>query len=334
MMSNSLLEYKLDLVARQLNAYVIEDVATVMRRQFTREDGVAVDVVDFYPPWNDSGTFGKHKIAHEYMDTDWQRERFARYAGMQVDALPVYESGTALKRNAVNPHRCEVAIRPFRLMVQPRQDSDGNDMKTLILRYLAHPDARNWRPPTAPAAPTSNGHATNGHVTNGHATNGNGRAATNGHVGQTPVGAPTATPTPAAVASPPAIQPPLAQPAPTAVPQQRVQANGMVVPHFQMARGAQTMPEFDYFTTMHLINHPFIAGDIDSVARIGRIREGVDANFQPGRDVEGQAAVAMIAAVETYMTTRLDLEAAGAPTTKAHKDAKIAARRAYGRGTS
>ena len=167
-MNDKLLEYKLDLIAAHLGVYKIEDVATVMRRQHVNpDDGRIVDVIDFYPEWNAYGTYGKLKVCHEYIDEEWQRQRFEKYAGVVIDDLPLYEGQQALSRRFGQVHRCEVAVRPFRLMVQPRKDENGNYDKTLILRYLVSPKARQAQPPqppqTAVAQPAANGQAkTNG----------------------------------------------------------------------------------------------------------------------------------------------------------------------------
>jgi len=166
-MNDSLLEYKLDLVATHLGVYKIEEVAAVIRRQFTRTDGERAETIDFYPPWNAQGTFGKLKICHEYMDSDWQRQRFEKYAGVKIADLPIYEAQQALRRQFSRPSPHEVAVQPFRLMVQPQRNDEGEDGKTLILRYLSSPKAQQGQlPPAQPAA--ANGQE--------QPTNGNGRA--------------------------------------------------------------------------------------------------------------------------------------------------------------
>ncbi len=155
-MNNNLLEYKIDLVAAHLGVYRIEDVAAVIRRQHVApEDGRIVDVVDFYPEWNRFGTYGKMKVCDEYLDEDWQITRFEKYAGVKLADLPVYDGQTALVRRFGQPYRCETAVQPFRLMVQPRSDDNGNNAKTLILRYLSSPETRrgNAPQPTPPAEP-------------------------------------------------------------------------------------------------------------------------------------------------------------------------------------
>lgn len=140
---NDLLEYKMDLIAAHLGVYRIEEVAAVIRRQHVApEDGRIVDVVDFYPEWNRFGTYGKMKVCHEYLDEEWQVKRFEKYAGVTLDKLPVYDGQTALVRRFGQTHRCETAVSPFRLMVQPRSDDNGNSAKTLILRYLLSPARR------------------------------------------------------------------------------------------------------------------------------------------------------------------------------------------------
>ena len=160
-MNDSLLEYKLDLVASHLGVYKIEEVTAVMRRQHTNpDDGRLVDVVDFYPAWNSQGTYGKMKLCHEYLDEEWQKARFEKYAGLSIDDLPIYDGQTALVRRFGQPHRCEVAVPPFRLMLQPRKDENGNYDKTLILRYLSSPKVRQEQLPPAQPAPTNgNGRA-------------------------------------------------------------------------------------------------------------------------------------------------------------------------------
>lgn len=158
-MNNNLLEYKLDLIAAHLGVYRIDEVAAVMRRQHVApEDGRIVDVVDFYPEWNAFGTYGKMKLCHEYMDEEWQIKRFEKYAGVTLDSLPIYDGQQALSRRFGQTHRCEMPVRPFRLMTQPRTDDKGNNAKTLILRYLSSPETRRGNAPqpapqTAPITP-------------------------------------------------------------------------------------------------------------------------------------------------------------------------------------
>ncbi|MFO7704700.1 MAG: hypothetical protein R6V43_06140, partial [Halopseudomonas sp.] len=168
-MNTNLLEYKMDLIAEHLGVYRIEEVAAVMRRQHTNpDDGRIVDVVDFYPPWNAYGTYGKMKICHEYLDEEWQKARFEKYSGFSVDQLPLYNSQSAMVRRFGQEHALEIPVQPFRLMVQPRKDENGNYDKTLILRYLVSPKARQAGP-----APT----AVNGNSSSSHQTtrNGNGQ---------------------------------------------------------------------------------------------------------------------------------------------------------------
>lgn len=163
-----LLEYKLDLIARALDVYRVETVTAVVRRQHTSEEtGEVVDVIDLYPAWNEWGTYGKMKVAHEYLDHDWQRQRFEKFTGVKVDDLPIYEGQQAMTRRFGRKHKCEVAVRPFRLLLQPRKDENGNYDKTLILRYLYADRAANRKPaqPPATAAPSAThpGSAANGH---------------------------------------------------------------------------------------------------------------------------------------------------------------------------
>jgi hypothetical protein len=152
---SSLLEYKLDLIAEALGAYKVETVASVIRRSFTRSDGEDVEVVDFYPAWNAVGTYGKMKVATEYMDHDWQRERFEKFSGLVYADLPVFEAKQADMRVYGRTGKYEMAVRPFQLMLKPQPVADGPDGKTLILRYLAAPaNGRAAQPGTQPAPAT------------------------------------------------------------------------------------------------------------------------------------------------------------------------------------
>lgn len=147
---------RLDLIAAATNAYKVEEVTSVIRRQFTRRDGEEVEVIDFYPPWNEMGTYGELKVAHEYMDHDWQRARFEHYAGICIADLPVYEAQQALRRTYGRQHPSEVSVNPFRLMLLPRQDAEGNDKKTLIINYTSmgrRARRETQQPSTPPAAP-------------------------------------------------------------------------------------------------------------------------------------------------------------------------------------
>lgn len=146
-----LLHAKLDLIARALNAYAIEEIASVVRRTYTRSDGIDVELVDFYPPWNGAGTFGAYKVASEYMDEEWQRSRFEKFSGLRLVDLPLLEAAAAPRRSFGRLLKHEVAVaRPFCLMTIPRPGEEGGTAdKTLIARYM--PSSR----PVAPApAPT------------------------------------------------------------------------------------------------------------------------------------------------------------------------------------
>lgn len=146
---NNLLEYKMDLIAAALGVYKIDEISSVILRRYIRTDGEEAMLVDFYPEWNAMGTYGKMKIASEYLDHPWQIERFEKYSGLSVSSMPLLEADQAIRRRFGQTHRNEVKpIRPFRLMIQPRKDDDGNNEKTLILRYLPSPQAR--RQPSTP----------------------------------------------------------------------------------------------------------------------------------------------------------------------------------------
>lgn len=287
-MNTNLLEYKMDLIAEHLGVYRIEEVAAVMRRQHTNpDDGRIVDVVDFYPAWNAYGTYGKMKICHEYLDEEWQKARFEKYSGFSVEQLPVYDAQTALVRRFGQEHRCEIPVAPFRLMIQPRQDENGNWAKTLILKYLVSPKARQAGPaPTAAAQQAANG---NGQAANGH--NGNGQ--------QT------------------AVRPPAPQPTPT--PQQPPATNGRsavtaVSPTEWLERAAAATDPFDFDTCISRAI-PFY----DSADRVESARTGLFGEWKPG------LTDAYLAGIKKYAHTRDELETNRTPVAAAHKDAKAAA---------
>ncbi len=297
-MNDSLLEYKLDLVAAHLGVYRIDEVAAVMRRQHTNpDDGRIVDVIDFYPEWNAFGTYGKLKLCHEYMDEDWRRQRFEKYAGVAINDLPLYESQQALSRRFGQPHRCETAVRPFRLMVQPRTDDNGNYAKTLILRYLTSPKARQGRvaqpAPTAVAQPAANGHTANGSTPNGSQQR------------------------------PPA-------------PNQKIHADQMLAEagvnvHAPAAKSAAGVTPAEWLQRASQATDPF---DFDTCVARG-LYVGNAAYFETADHAEkartglfgewNGAAAAYLAGLKKYVIVRTDLQAAGEPGTAVFAQAKSAA---------
>lgn len=292
-MNDKLLEYKLDLIAAHLGVYKVEDVATVMRRQHVNpDDGRIVDVVDFYPEWNAYGTYGKLKICHEYIDEEWQRQRFEKYAGVAINDLPLYESQQALSRRFGQAHRCEVPVRPFRLMVQPRKDENGNYDKTLILRYLVSPKARQAQPvqaqPTAvsqpaPAQPAANGQAQRSPAANGSAP-------------QAPAPKPQA-PTMAAATA--------------------------VTPAEWLTRARQATDPFDFDTCVSRGLLVANSAYFETADHAEKARTGLFGEWKEG------AAGAYLAGIEKYVKTRADLQAAGEPGTAVFQQAKSAALVAY-----
>ena len=297
-MNDSLLEYKLDLVAAHLGVYRIDEVAAVMRRQHVApEDGRIVDVIDFYPEWNAFGTYGKMKLCHEYLDEEWQVKRFEKYAGVTLDSLPIYDGQTALVRRFGQTHRCETAVRPFRLMVQPRTDDNGNNAKTLILRYLASPKARQGRmaqpQPTAVTQPAANGQAASG---------------------PTPNGSP---------------QRPLA-------PNQKIHADQMLAEagvniHAPAAKSAAGVTPAEWLERARVATDPF---DFDTCVARG-LYVGNATYFETADHAEkartglfgewNGAAAAYLAGLKKYVIVRTDLQAAGEPGTAVFAQAKSAA---------
>lgn len=137
--NNTLLNLKLDLIAEAMNAYRIHEIAAVIRRPHVNpDDGTITERIDFYPHWNQWGTFGKYKVASEYLDHEWQIERFERSSGLKIADLPAYEGQQALQRRFGATSNYEVTVKTsFKLLVQPRPGGEeGKDDKTLIRRYI------------------------------------------------------------------------------------------------------------------------------------------------------------------------------------------------------
>lgn len=304
-MNDRLLEYKLDLIAAHLGVYKIEDVATVMRRQHVNpDDGRIVDVVDFFPEWNAYGTYGKLKICHEYIDEDWQRQRFEKYAGVAINDLPLYESQQALSRRFGQVHRCEVAVRPFRLMVQPRKDENGNYDKTLILRYLVSPKARQAQPvqaqPTAVSQPAPAQPAANGQGQRPPAAN------QKIHADELLKEAGVQ------------IHEPNSRTATTAAP-----AATAVTPAEWLTRARQATDPFDFDTCVSRGLLVANSAYFETADHAEKARTGLFGEWKEG------AAGAYLAGIEKYVKTRADLQAAGEPGTAVFKQAKSAALVAY-----
>lgn len=131
----NLLEYKIDLIAKALGVYEIVEAVSVMRRQHINDDGSITDVVDYYPAWR--GAYGKFKLIHEYMNHDWQRERFAKYAGIAVESIPLYEGDQSLIRKPNRPHAKEVELATsIKLMITCGSKED--ETKKQILKVLGN----------------------------------------------------------------------------------------------------------------------------------------------------------------------------------------------------
>lgn len=137
MKNESLILEMLTLLGTKSDAFKIETVGAVIRRQFTRTDGEDANCIDLYPQWNKFGTYGTMRIAVEYMDNDWQIARFEKFSGLVYADLPIMESETAPRRRFGQEHKYEFqVINPFRLMIIPQKDDDGNNQKGIIHSYL------------------------------------------------------------------------------------------------------------------------------------------------------------------------------------------------------
>ena len=294
-MNNTLLEYKIDLIAKHLGVYRIDDVSTVMRRQhISPDDGRIVDVVDFYPPWNQYGTYGKMKICHEYLDEDWQKARFQKFSGFSVEQLPVYDGQTALVRRFGQEHRCEIPVQPFRLMVEPRQDENGNSAKTLILRYLAGEPRQAPKPQTAVSQPA------------GAKTQPPAKIHADELLRQMNV-----------TIEEPGQRPATNNQQPTTNGQQPAAKTSVltaVTATEWLQRAREATESFDFDTCIHRAI-PFF----DSADRVESARVGMFGEWKTGQ------AAAYVAGIQKYASLRDELEANHAPATAAHKEAKNAA---------
>lgn len=129
---------KIDLLGIGLGVFKTVQIAAVMRRKHTnKKDGSVVDIIDMYPPWNSSGTYGRMKAVHEYLDHDWQTKRFEDYSGLKVDDIPVYDGQTAFVRpNPGGCHASERLCNYYLLTLMPQTDGE----KTRIKEYYSAAD--------------------------------------------------------------------------------------------------------------------------------------------------------------------------------------------------
>lgn len=137
-------------------AFEFATVATVMRRVHVNEDGSETPVIDFYPAWTPGG-YGKYKIAHEYLNHDWQVERFEKFSSIKLADLPLYNGQQALIRNPGRRDRAEVDLpQPFRLIVRTPpglSEEDRQKAKKEILGYRRLPGYNSQPQPSRPAPP-------------------------------------------------------------------------------------------------------------------------------------------------------------------------------------
>lgn len=92
-----------------------EKMATIVKRE--KEDGTPI--IDFYPEWNATGSFGEHRYAHMYLDTPEDVAQFEAQSGLKLASLPTYDKDR-LKRTFGKTHKCEVTIvTPFDMVKIP-----------------------------------------------------------------------------------------------------------------------------------------------------------------------------------------------------------------------
>lgn len=150
---DQLLHEKLDLIAAALDAYRVDAVGAVLRRQWIGEDGEERNAVDFYPVWNSQGTYGSKRLLVEYMDHDWQRERFNKFTGLNFNTLPIEFRETAVSRRFGHTHTCEVEVtNGVKIMYIPADQDKGRDRNRLH-RYIPGRPRQQTRPPQTAVTP-------------------------------------------------------------------------------------------------------------------------------------------------------------------------------------
>lgn len=107
----------------------MEEVVAVMRRE-KPSDGTPI--VDFYPAWNNAGTFGAYKFCSLYLDTPGEIAEFEAQAGVKLADVPLYDGQAALKRTHGRAHAKEVQLpRP----VQMTRKQIGTHPETGYAKY-------------------------------------------------------------------------------------------------------------------------------------------------------------------------------------------------------
>lgn len=107
----------------------MEEVVAVMRRE-KPSDGTPI--VDFYPAWNNAGTYGAYKFCSLYLDTPAEIAEFEAQAGLRLTDIPLYDGQQALKRTHGRAHAKEVQLsRP----VQMTRKQIGTHPETGYAKY-------------------------------------------------------------------------------------------------------------------------------------------------------------------------------------------------------
>ncbi len=89
-------------------------ITSVIKRLFTKNDGKDATVIDMYPEWGAGGKFGEHRSGFMYIDGQEDITTFEQQSGLKYDSLPLYESGSPIKRIYNRANKNEVAVKtPF-----------------------------------------------------------------------------------------------------------------------------------------------------------------------------------------------------------------------------
>lgn len=125
-----------------------EKVVAVMRRVASN----GAPVVDFYPEWNEAGTYGINRCGFMYLDKPEDVAEFEAQSGLKLMDIPLYESEAALKRKFGKTHPKQVAVAtPFEIIKTPDGQHD-NGMPRYIYSYKLPKLAAASAAPAAPKA--------------------------------------------------------------------------------------------------------------------------------------------------------------------------------------
>jgi hypothetical protein len=104
-----------------------ELIITVMRRE--KSDGTPI--IDFYPAWGAGSDepYGTYKYIHKYMNNADEINDFLKVSGFKsLDAIPLYDGQSPLKRTVNKAHAKETAVpTPFKVVRKQGKEKTGSD---------------------------------------------------------------------------------------------------------------------------------------------------------------------------------------------------------------